>query len=107
VGRSLRRGATFDPFDGVEDSVEVLSPEEHFGAFGCQVHERCFVEAAGRDDSGGGEFVDEQVHERDLVAAVALVVEEAGERYVGGRDLAARTNSMGTNPVQDTKSVRR
>ena len=66
--------------DRIEDPVEVGFNEDGFWSFWCDPVVRRFVDAFGFDDASVGEFVDDQVDEPDLVLAVALVVEELGER---------------------------
>ena len=62
-----------------EDSADVEFDEDGVGTFWSQANVRSLVDPAGLDDPSFGEFVDDEVDERDLVLGVLLLVEEVGE----------------------------
>ncbi len=81
-GRWLRRRLR-QVIDRIEDAGHILRIEKTFGTLWGYCCEWGFVDAPRFDDAVLGEIVDDQVDERDLVSAVAVLVEEAYERCFG------------------------
>ena len=73
-------------FELVEDGFDdvFLAGEQFVGAGVVEAGEGGFVEGFGWDDAAGGELVDDEFDEADLVGGEAAVVEEFGEGLLGG-----------------------
>jgi len=62
--------------------------KKRVGPLGVQAVERRLAEGRRFQDTSGGEMVDDQLDEADLAGGEAPVVQEPGERRLGGGQVA-------------------
>jgi hypothetical protein len=91
-------------FDPLEDSIKVGLDEDRFRAFGSDAVVRGLIDPSSLHHTAVGEFVDDEVDELDLVLAVALVIEEVGERRCRSAPIAPLGRIDQTVPLAELEA---